>query len=40
MVIASVSTLACAAMAAAMIWPWVSRLSTRVSISPARNLFR
>ena len=40
MVMVSVSTVAEAAIAPAMISPWVSRLCTRASISPARNWLR
>ena len=40
MVIESVSTLAEAAMAAAMISPCVCRLCTRASIKPSRNWLR
>ncbi len=40
MVIAFVSTVADAAIAPAMISPWVRRLSTRASVRPALNWLR
>lgn len=40
MTMESVSTVADEAIAAPMISPWISRLSTRASISPSRNWLR